>query len=154
MTDDIADEYVYQGLGFPIKLKKVPMMSFAGELHPVIDVKKVAAQAMQDLVASKEKLTGNQVAFIRTDLKMTTSQFGELVKAEKKQVIKWEAFADKATDMNAAAEVLLKSQVQHQIATNKKNNLLSSKGIFSDSQKKHKPEQKLETPPSKKKKPR
>ncbi len=67
----IVKHFTYEGLGFPIELQQVEMRKIDNEWHPKIDVRKVAHSAMASLVSQKERLTGNQIKFIRSYFSMT-----------------------------------------------------------------------------------
>jgi hypothetical protein len=156
--DDYAYDYVYKGLGFPIKLKKVGLLKFNDELHPYLDIKVIADRAIQSLCTQEKKLTGNKLTFMRTYLMMTTVEFAKLIKQPEAIIKKWEGSANKAVKIAVKDETFLKQQVQQQVLLNNKNqpaaNLLSSQSMFTDKKRKRDPEQAQQKPPGKKPKPR
>ncbi|MES2218726.1 MAG: hypothetical protein V4501_09980 [Pseudomonadota bacterium] len=143
MTEEIAESYVYQGLGFPIELHNVEMMNFYGEFHPIIDVRKVADLAIQALSTQENKFTGNQLNFIRIYLMINAGELAKQIHSSPQDFKKWEAFGDKAADMDAKVEKSLKQLLQNEILkpdkkdqTKSQKQLLALKGFFSALQKK------------------
>lgn len=105
MSTKIVNNYLYEGLGFPIELKTVKMMSINGDWHPIIDVQKVADEVIGKLAVQEARLTGNQVKFIRSYYSMPLREFGEKVVHESHMAVsKWEKRADLPTNMNANTE--------------------------------------------------
>ena len=91
MKTKIIENYTYEGLGFPIELKKVEMVFLENDWHPKIDVQKVADEVISKLAIQETRLTGNQVKFIRTYYSMPLREFGEKVVYESHIAVnKWE----------------------------------------------------------------
>lgn len=107
--------YVYEGLGFPIELHDVEMMLFEGEYHPKIDVKKVSDFAIKNLVLQKNRLTGNQIKFIRTFFSKSLRDFAKMVNESHMAVKKWEDYKNKPTNMDFNVEIMLRLYVYDQI---------------------------------------
>lgn len=148
-----VDDYIYDGLGFPIKLEKVKLVAFAKELHPLIDVKEIADMAIKSLLTQKEKFTGGQIAFIRIYFSMTQKQLAKLVSEPLQLVQAWEKLPDKPVDMSINSKTLLKKHIRQEL--DKGSHLLATKGLFSAKQKppKSSPDADIDnTPPKKKRK--
>lgn len=112
MDKKIAENFIYSGLGFPIKLEQVEMLKIDGEWHPKIDVKKVADQAIKTLVYRPQRLTGNQVKFIRTYFSKSLREFAqEVVRESHTAVAKWESTLDEVTKMDINIEMVLRLYV-------------------------------------------
>lgn len=108
--------YRYDGLGFPVALDQVQMIQLEGEWHPKIDVKQVADITIKALAYQKERLTGNQVKFIRTYFSMSLRKFGsEVVHETHAAVDKWEKCGNQATMMNQNTEYVLRLFIIEQI---------------------------------------
>jgi len=108
----IVDDFIYQGLGFPIKLEKVEMVKIDAEWHPKIDVRKVADLAIKTLISRHERLTGNQIKFIRSYFSMSLREFAqEVVHESHTAVAKWEASLDEITKMDINIELILRLYV-------------------------------------------
>ena len=54
------------GLVFPVMLENVEMFYINDECHPKIDVHHIANKIIQELAVQEDKLTGNQLKFIRS----------------------------------------------------------------------------------------
>lgn len=70
MKTKIEPVFLYEGLGFPIELEHVEMVNVHDEWHPKIDVRYIADEIIKKLATQEERLTGNQVKFIRTYFSM------------------------------------------------------------------------------------
>jgi DNA-binding transcriptional regulator YiaG len=134
MSKNFVNEYVYDGLGFPVKLRKVEMVVFQNELHPKIDVRKVADKAIQALLAQTEKITGNQIIFFRIYFSMSQKKLAKLVNEPLKVVKQWEEFQNKPINMDAATETVLRQHIKQHISSHP----LTTTGMFSSKQKKPK----------------
>ena len=116
MDRKVVDTFVYQGLGFPIKLEKVEMVKIDGEWNPRVDVRKISDNAIRMLIARNERLTGNQVRFIRSYFSMSLREFAkEVVHESHTAVAKWEASLDEATKMDINIEMILRLYVIEQL---------------------------------------
>ncbi|MDX2345571.1 MAG: hypothetical protein QNK11_01660 [Legionella sp.] len=105
MKTKIVNNHIYEGLGFPVELKKVEMISIDGDWAPKIDVKKVADEVIEKLAIQDARLTGNQVKFIRSYFSMSLRDFGEKVAHESHMAVsKWEKKGGMPTNMNANTE--------------------------------------------------
>lgn len=109
MKTKVIKDYCYEGLGFPVQLKNIECIELDGEWHPKIDVKKVADSAIEALAYQKNKITGNQVRFIRSYFSMPLRKFGEEVVHESHTAVdKWEKSKDQVTSMNDNTEYVLR----------------------------------------------
>ena len=122
MNNKIEKSYIYTGLGFPIELHNVEMIKINGELHPKIDVRKVADAAMEFLITQQTRFTGNQVKFIRTYFSMSFRDFAKVVNESHTAIKKWENFADNVTTMDLNIEIMLRLYIcDYIIKLNKQN---------------------------------
>ncbi len=137
MSKNVVADYIYEGLGFPVKLKQVEMILIQNELHPLVDVRKVAAQALQALLTQKETYTGDQIAFVRVCFSLTQKQLAKLVNEPVKSVQAWEQAQEKPAAISAASDNLLKKYMHQEL--HKSSQLLAKKGLFSSPQSKPKP---------------
>nr|NGX49592.1 hypothetical protein [Candidatus Anoxychlamydiales bacterium] len=86
----IEKEIIYEGLGFPILLRNVPMVELRGNWVPDIDLNVLQKVTLLALAHQPVDLTGNQIRFIRTWLGLTQSEFGKLFGVTHPAVVKWE----------------------------------------------------------------
>ena len=103
-----AGKILYEGLGFPIELYNVEMLYIDGDWHPKIDIKKVADDAIKALACQKERLTGNQIKFIRTYFSMSLRDFSNIVNESHTAISKWEKKGNKVASMDINIEKMLK----------------------------------------------
>lgn len=109
MKTKTLKNYSYDGLGFPIKLQNVTMILVDGEWSPKIDVRKVAENAIRELPYQKERLSGNQIKFIRTYFEMSLRDFAaKVVNESHNAVAKWEKFGAEPTNMDENIESMLR----------------------------------------------
>src|SRR5438105_1785027 len=104
MAKKLMKIYTYEGLGFPIELNHVEMITVNGEDFPKIDVRAVADKAIKALVLQKTKLTGNQIKFIRSYFAFSLRDFSNIVNESHTAVSKWENFKNKPTNMDPNIE--------------------------------------------------
>ncbi|MCH9689157.1 MAG: hypothetical protein K0U10_00705 [Gammaproteobacteria bacterium] len=105
METKSVNNYMYEGLGFPVELETVNMVCINGDWLPTIDVQKVADKVIEKLAVQDARLTGNQVKFIRSYFAMSLREFGEKVVHESHMAVsKWEKKEDMHTKMNANTE--------------------------------------------------
>ncbi len=100
----IEREFVYDGLGFPIVLRNVPMIELRGVWTLDIDLNVLQRAVLLALAHHPMDLTGNQIRYIRTWLGLTKAKFGKLFGMTHPAVVKWEKTADKASKMNLSAQ--------------------------------------------------
>ncbi len=113
--------FLYEGLGFPIELENVEMISLNGEWLPKIDVHQIADEAIKKLATQECRLTGNQVKFIRSYFSMPLREFGEKVVHETHTAVsKWEKHGDNITSMNENTEQVLRLFIIEQTQTKTK----------------------------------
>jgi len=116
MKTKIVKKFKYEGLNFPVELHNVTMVMVDGKWHPKIDVRKVAEAVIKDLPFQKERLTGDQIKFIRTYFEMSLREFAlKVVNESHAAVAKWEKCADKSTSMDINIEILLRLYVLERV---------------------------------------
>lgn len=116
MKTKIVKKFKYEGLNFPIELHNVTMVMLDGEWHPKIDVRKVAESVMKALPFQKERLTGDQIKFIRTYFEMSLREFAvKVVNESHAAVAKWEKCTEKSTSMDVNIEILLRLYVLERV---------------------------------------
>ena len=100
----IEKEIVYDGLGFPVVLRNVPMIELRGVWTPDIDLNVLQKVVLLALAHHPADLTGNQIRFIRTWLGLTQSEFGKLFGVTHPAIVKWEKTENKASKMNLTTQ--------------------------------------------------
>jgi len=97
-------DFTYNGFGFPVELLNVPFVEVRGEMVPNIDYKSVAAQLLAKLALKTDRLTGNEIRFIRQYHKMTLEKFAETFRVTHPSILNWEKKGDEPTNMNWSTE--------------------------------------------------
>jgi DNA-binding transcriptional regulator YiaG len=82
--------FIFEGLGFPIKLVNVPMKKECGDWYIDIDMNKLMMVVLEALAYKPTALTGDELGFIRSYLEMTTTEFGKAFGYSHVAVLKWE----------------------------------------------------------------
>jgi DNA-binding transcriptional regulator YiaG len=85
------ETFVFNGLGFPIKLINVPMKKACGEWCIDINMNKLMIVVLEALASKPNALTGDELSFIRSYLQMTTTEFGKAFGVSHVAVVKWES---------------------------------------------------------------
>lgn len=130
MKTKIVENLCYEGFGFPVDLEHVEMVEIDNEWHPKIDVRKIADAVIEALAYQEDRLSGNQVKFIRSYFSMSLRKFGEVVVHETHGAVdKWEKCGDEMTSMNDNTEYVLRLYILEQVraATKKQQNEFFSK---------------------------
>ena len=91
MKDRKKKTFVFEGLGFPIKLINAPMKKVLGDWYIDINMNKLMLVALEALAHKPVALTGEELGFIRSYLEMTTTEFGKTFGVSHVAVLKWES---------------------------------------------------------------
>lgn len=118
METTIATGYKYSGLGIELILKQVELYKVGQDWLPKIDVEKLAKKVLGLLPFKSFPFTGNEIAFIRTYLKMSKSQFGKELSVSHTAVAKWEMFGKKTTSMDVGTELFLRMLIAEKLSAN------------------------------------
>lgn len=113
----IEKEIIYDGLGFPIVLRNVPMIELRGVWSPDIDLNILQKVVLLALAHHPANLTGNQIRFIRTWLGLTQSEFGKLFGLTHPAIVKWEKSKNNASKMNITTQRDLRLWLLDQLLT-------------------------------------
>jgi hypothetical protein len=91
----IEKRFVYEGFGFPVVLRNVPMAKVRGAWTPMINYGALARAVLLALARKPARLTGNEIRFIRQHFEMTLSAFGARLDVSHPAVLKWEHAGDR-----------------------------------------------------------
>ena len=95
MKDRKKKTFVFEGLGFPIKLINAPMKKEFGDWYIDINMNKLMIVALEALAHKPIALTGDELSFIRSYMEMTTTEFGKTFGVSHVAVLKWESGENK-----------------------------------------------------------
>jgi len=99
------DTFIYEGLGFPIRLVNVPMKKVFGEWAIDINFNTLQVVVLNMLARKPTALTGMELRFIIDYLEMSIRDFAKLFGVTHAAVLKWEK---EETKMNPSTEVYLR----------------------------------------------
>lgn len=100
----VEKEVMYEGLGFPIILHKVPMIEVRGIWTLDIDLNILQKVVLLALAHQPADLTGNQIRFIRNWLGLNQTEFGKLFGVTHPAVVKWEKTGNKGSRINLTTQ--------------------------------------------------
>jgi DNA-binding transcriptional regulator YiaG len=96
--------FVYEGFGFPVVLRNVPMIKVRGAWTPLINYSALARAVLVALAHKPARLTGHEIRFIRQHFEMTLEAFGARLDVSHPAVLKWERAGDKPPAMKWPVE--------------------------------------------------
>lgn len=102
------DTFIWEGLGFPIRLINVPMRKVFGEWILDINLEHFQKVVLLTLARKPTSLSGTEVRFIIDYLKMSTREFARLFGVTHAAVLKWE---NEKSKMNPSTEVCVRLYV-------------------------------------------
>ena len=105
MSKTKRDTFIYQGLGFPVRLTNVPMKKVLGEWAFDLNMSELQRVVISMLARKPSSLTGPELRFIIDYLEMSTRTFAKLLGVTHAAVLKWEHEESK---MNPSTEVCLR----------------------------------------------
>jgi len=111
----IEKEIIYEGLGFPIVLRNVPMIQRRGIWTPDIDLNILQKVVLLALAYHPSDLTGNQIHFIRMWLGLTQIEFGKLFGITHPAIGKWEKTGNRVSKMNLTTQRDLRLRILDQL---------------------------------------
>jgi transcriptional regulator with XRE-family HTH domain len=100
--------YLYEGLGFPVRLASVTLVNYKGDWLPQVDVLELERTVAKSLSESHINLTGNHIRFIRSFLKQSLREFAKSIGVSHIAVKKWESKENKPTAMTYPTEVVIR----------------------------------------------
>lgn len=96
--------FVYDGFGFPVELRNLPMVLVRGVWTPDVDLNRLSAMLLSALAHKPARLTGDEIRFIRISLSMTLVEFASRFTVSHPAVMKWERAGSQPTAMVWATE--------------------------------------------------
>lgn len=126
MKTKTVNNYLYDGLGFPVKLSSVTLVNYKGTWLPKVDVLKTAQNVAKILSDSHIKLSGNHVRFIRSYLNQSLRDFAKSIGVSHIAVKKWESKDNKVTSMAYPTEVVIRLLLREAVRRSEKKVLDST----------------------------
>jgi len=97
-------EYTFKGFGFDVILKNVTIRSIEGEDYPNINMNELKTDTAKALLANKQRLTGHQLKFLRTYLKMSFDDVSSKIHIPSSTLRSWENKGGEFTGLNLDQE--------------------------------------------------
>ncbi|MDE3045522.1 MAG: hypothetical protein KGJ02_02615 [Verrucomicrobiota bacterium] len=91
MKDKRKETFIFDGLGFPIKLINVPMKKVFDKWCIDINMNKLMLVVLEALIHKPGALTRDELSFIRSYLGMKMTEFGKAFGVSHVAVLKWES---------------------------------------------------------------
>src|SRR6266542_1819594 len=107
--------FVYQGFGFPVELRNVPIMFVRGVWAPDVDLNRLSEMVLYTLAHMPARLTGDEIRFIRISLSMTLVEFALRFAVSHPAVMKWQRAGRTATAMAWATEKDVRLEVLRRV---------------------------------------
>lgn len=99
----------YTALGFPIILLGFPVKTVRGVEVPDVNLNKLQQTAFEVLISKPVTLSGAEVRFIRSYLRMNQTDFAKLLNQSGHSIVsQWEGKGLKATGMEPNTEIVLR----------------------------------------------
>jgi DNA-binding XRE family transcriptional regulator len=108
----IQNNYLYNGLGFPIILERADFKKIGEKWLLKIDVKKLSEKVIRALPYKPVGLTGAEIRFIRTYFDLSKRKFAEEIKVSHTAVNKWEEYDQERAKIDIHVEIMLRSLVK------------------------------------------
>lgn len=103
--------FIYEGFGFPVELRNVPMVRLRGVWTPDINLDWLESALLEALAHKPARLTGVEVRFIRHCFSMTLQQFAERFDVTHPTVMSWERAEADPTSMKWPMEKDLRLEI-------------------------------------------
>ena len=113
----VEKEIIYEGLGFPVILRNVPMIELRGVWTLDVNLNILQKVALLALAHHPSDLTGNQIRYIRNWLGLTQTEFGKLFGVTHPAVVKWEKTGNKGSKMSLTTQRDLRLWLLDQLLT-------------------------------------
>lgn len=110
MTKKKKDTFIYEGLGFPLRLVNVPMKKIFGEWAIDINFNLLQTTVLNMLARKPTSLSGAEIRFIIDYLEMSTRDFAKLFGVTHTAVLKWE---NEESKMNPNTEICIRLYILH-----------------------------------------
>lgn len=123
MINKILKKYIYCGFGFPVVLYNIPTKKVRGEWVPFINFIELAKHVMRTLCFIQEPLTGNQVFFIRQQIRLTGQELAKILGVTQAAISKWEKKKNEIAKIEPAIEFCLRFIALEHLDKGKSDNL-------------------------------
>ncbi len=117
----VLKNYVFNGFGFDVLLRNITLKSIDGADYPDINMNELKKLTIKGLLASRQQLTGYQVKFLRTSIKMSFDQVSEKIYIAASTLRSWEAKGSEFTGFTIEQEKAFRMMVINEVLDTEKN---------------------------------
>ena len=114
----ISKTYTFKGFGFDVLLRNVEIKTVDNQDYPEINLNELKTQTARALLGSKQRLTGHQLHFLRSFLKMSFDEVSEKLHIPASTLRSWElkgkAFTALSLDQEKAFRIMAINQILEQ----------------------------------------
>ena len=113
--------YIFRGFGFDVLLRDVSIKLVDGQEYPNINMNELKTDTAKSLLSSKQSLTGYQLKFLRTYLKMSFDQLNEKIFIPASTLRSWENKGSDFTGFSIEQEKAFRILAVNQIFDDEKS---------------------------------
>ncbi len=106
------NNYLYNGLGFPLLLEKAEFSLIAGKWMLKVDVEKLSELVIKALPVKNSGLTGSEIRFARTYFDLSKREFAKELNVSHTTVNKWEESGQDKAKIDSSLEVFLRAYIK------------------------------------------
>lgn len=117
----VAETYIFKGFGFDILLKNVVIKKVDDDEYPDINMNELKLDTAKALLASKQRLTGYQIKFLRTFLKMSFDNVESKIRVPASTLRSWESKGSEFTNLSLEHEKAFRIMLITQILEREKS---------------------------------
>jgi DNA-binding transcriptional regulator YiaG len=86
----VLEKYIFTGFGFDVLLRDVVVKNVHGEAYPDVNMNELKLKTVKALLVMPIKLTGYQIKFLRTFLKLSFDDLSEKIDIPASTIRSWE----------------------------------------------------------------
>jgi len=117
----VLDTYIFTGFGFDVLLKNVVLKTVHGEEFPDINMNELKLLTAKALLRSQQRLTGNQLKFLRTFLKMSFDEVSKKILVASSTLRSWESKGKDFTGLSLEQEKAFRIMTINRILESEKS---------------------------------
>ena len=117
----VFKNYTFKAFGFDVLLKNVTIKSVDGEDYPDINLNELKNSTAKALLANNQQLTGHQVKFLRTYLKMSFDEVSNQIHIPASTLRSWENKGTEFTGLSLEQEKAFRIMTLNQILEREKS---------------------------------
>ncbi len=119
----ILENYIFSGFGFDILLKNVVIKEAHGEEYPDINMNELKLMTAKALLIRPVKMTGYQIKFLRTFLKLSFDSLAEKIDTAASTIRSWEKKGKDVSGLSIEHEKAFRIYAIHSILELERNKI-------------------------------